>query len=146
MQTPAQDDFSAFAGSEHMFFGLEAPYALIRTEVEAGLRRQISDSVLERLETHGEPKFLTLGRKTADPSKVVAAHFGFSVRARLTVSHAAGAKRDTLEAALTFLFVNVDLPGDERCRTHFDLHGDAVRNFTDERFKERFLSFRAEFP
>lgn len=146
MASSPTDDFGAFAGKEHMFFGLAEPYTLIRAELESGLRKQVPDSVLERIETHGEAKFLTLGRKTPDPSKVVVAHYGFSVLARLSVSYAAGAKREVIETAITFLFVNVDLPGEEKFRTHFDLHGDVARNFTDERFQEWFLSFRAEFP
>ena len=108
MASSPTDDFGAFAGKEHMFFGLAEPYTMIRADLESGLRKQVPDSVLERIETHGEAKFLTLGRKTADPSKVVVAHFGFSVLARLSVSYAAGAKREVIETAITFLFVNVD--------------------------------------
>ena len=129
-----------------MFFGLDAPYAMIRSELEGGLRTQVSDSVLERIQTHGAPKFLTLGRKTSDPSKVVVAHYGFSVLARLSVNYAAGTRREVIETAITFLFVNVDSPGNVKCRTHFDLNDDVARNFTDQCFKDRFLSFRAEFP
>jgi hypothetical protein len=136
------DDFRAFAGAEHMFFGLKDPFGTIRQETEAELRRQVADTVLERIETFGEPKFLTLGKKTQNPSKVVVAHFAFSVLARLYVTSAAGTHREVLDAALTFMFGNVDVPASTTSQTHFDLHGDAQRNFTDDRFKERFLAFR----
>jgi hypothetical protein len=136
------DVFSAFSGAEHMFFALKDPFGMIRQETEAGLRRQVVDAVLERIETFGEPKFLTLGRKTQDPSKVVVAHFAFSVLARLHVNYAGGAKREVITAALTFMFGNVDVPEPPACRTYFDLHRDAQLNFTDDRFEERFLTFR----
>lgn len=139
----AKDDFSAFDGAEHMFLGLNDPFGMIRQETETMLRRQVADSVLERIETLGEPKFLTLGRKTDDASKVVVAHFAFSVLARLHVSFAAGTKHEVIGAALTFMFGNVDVPAGATRQSHFDLHRDAQVNFTDERFQERFLSFRA---
>ena len=69
MREPETDDFSAFSGAEHMFFALKDPFGMIRQETEAGLRRQVPDCVLERIETFGEPKFLTLGRKTQDLSR-----------------------------------------------------------------------------
>lgn len=143
MGEPGHDDFSAFADAEHMFYGLENPFGMIRRETEAGLRGQVADTILERIETFGKPKFLTLGRKTGDPTKVVVAHFAFSVRARLQVTYSGGAKREVIDATLTFMFGNVDPPKIPACRTHFDLHGDAQVNFTDERFEERFLAFRA---
>lgn len=127
-----------------MFFGLKDPFGLIRHETEEGLRRQVPGAVLERIETHGQPKFLTIGKKTADPAKVTVAHYAFSVQARLRVSYAEGTKREVLDSALTFMFGNVDVPGAQICRTHFDLHRDAESNFTDACFNERFLSFRAE--
>jgi hypothetical protein len=138
------DDFRAFTGSEHMFFGLQDPFGMIREETEDGLRRQVADTVLERIETFGKPKFFTLGRKTGDPSTVIVAHFAFAVRARLSVSSAAGTAREVLDAALTFLFGNVDVPGSQVCRTYFDFHDDADSAFEDEIFRDRFLEFRAE--
>ena len=143
MRESAPDDFQAFDGAEHMFLGLKDPFGMIRQETEAGLRRQVADTVLERIETIGTPKFLTLGKKTQDPSQVVVAHFAFSVLARLYVTHDAGAQREVINAALTFMFGNMDFPGAATCRTHFDLHGEAHLNFTDDRFEERFLAFRA---
>lgn len=144
MTTTATDDFSAFAGSEHMFFGLVEPLAMIREETEQGLRGQVPDTVLESLVTRGQPKFLTIGKKTTpDSSQVIVAHFGFSVQAHLTVTYDGGRERAEIEAALTFLFGNVDRPESQQSRTHFDLNDDAARNFTDELFKDRFLAFRA---
>src|SRR5688572_1262694 len=132
MPADPRDDFGVLEGAAHMMFGLPDPFGFIRSETEQGLRGQVSDTVLERIATHGEPKFLTLGKKTGDGSQVVVSHFGFSVRARLSVSFAGGTGREEIESALTFLFGDVDQPGAERCRTHFDFHADAQRNFTDE--------------
>lgn len=144
MPADPRDDFGAFAGTEHMMFGLSDPFALIRQEIERGLRRQVPDSVLERIATQGEPKFLTLGKKVGDGSQLVVSHFGFCVRARLSVSYTGGTRREEIESLLTFLFSDIDQPGSELCRTHFDLHGDAERNFTDDVFRERFIAFRNE--
>ena len=143
MSDLAGDDFRAFAGAEHMFFGLKDPFGMIREVTETGLRGQVADTVLERIETFGEPKFLTLARKTQDPSKVIVAHFAFSVLARLHVTSAGGTYREVIDAALTFMFGNVDVPESSTCRTHFDVHGDAQLNFNDDRFEERFLAFRS---
>lgn len=149
MPADETDDFSAFAGNEHMFFGLKDPYGFIREEVEASLAKQVPGTVVERVETFDTPKFLTLGRKTADPTKIIAAHYAFCVRARLTLSLAGGARREVVDAALTFMFGNVDLRGRDAgvvCRTFFDLHHDAAPNFDDGVLKERFLAFRAGVP
>jgi hypothetical protein len=143
MRESAVDDFGAFAGVEHMFFGLQDPFEMIRQETEAVLRRQVADTVLERIETCGEPKFLTLAKETDDPSKVIVAHFAFSVLARLYVASAGGAHREVIDAALTFMFGNIDVPASSTCRAHFDLHGEAQLNFTHDRFEGRFLAFRS---
>lgn len=144
MPADPRDDFGAFAGTEHMMFGLSDPFGLIREETEKGLRRQVPDTILERIATQGEPKFLTLGKKVGDGSQIVVSHFGFCVRARLSVSYEGGTRHEEIESLLTFLFGEVDQPGAERCRTHFDLHGDAERNFTGDAFRARFIAFRNE--
>lgn len=144
MSTDPRDDFGAFEGTEHMMFGFPDPFGFIRSETENGLRRQVPDAVLERIATQGQPMFLTLGKKIGDSSQMAVSHFGFCVRARLSVSYAGGSRREELESALTFMFGDVDQPGAERCRTHFDLHGDAERNFTEATFQTRFLAFRNE--
>src|SRR5262245_27126147 len=132
MPIRSDDDFSAFEGREHMLFGLSDPWDFIRDETEGTLRRQVPDSVLERIVTFGEPKFLTLGRKTDDGSQMMVSHHAFCIRAQLTVSHAGGAKHELIDALLTFMFGDVDRPGSERCQSYFDVHGDAKTKFTDE--------------
>ena len=138
------DDFAVFAGSEQMFFGLKDPFGLIRSEAESGLRQEVADTELEVIKTFDEPKFLTLGRKTDDGQRMIVTHFGFAVRAQLYVRYAAGTKHEVIDAALTFLFANVDRPGSQKLRTFFDLHADATARFTDDTFRERFLAFKAE--
>jgi len=146
MPIRSDDDFGAFDGLEHMLLGLRDPFDLIRGETEATLRRQIPDTVLERIVTFGEPKFLTLGRKTDDGSQMVVSYHAFCVRAQLSVSHEGVAKHELIDALLTFLFGEVDRPGHERCETYFDVHGDAQANFTDEVFEKRFILFRHNRP
>jgi hypothetical protein len=143
MSADPRDDFSGFNGAEHMFFGLEQRVQMIRRHVEDGLREQVADSVVDAIVMEGEPKFLSLGRKTDDPHKVIVAHFGFCLRARLSLSCDSGRKHETLSAALTFLFGNVDRPGASRMQTHFDLHGDASAGFDEATFKRRLFEFRA---
>jgi len=66
------DDFIAFADVENMWFGpfdRKDVFRVIRCETEDGLRRQVSDTVLERIETVGRPMFLVFGKETSDPSK-----------------------------------------------------------------------------
>lgn len=143
MPAGPDDDFSPFAGSEHLFFGLRDPFGLIREEIEQGLREQVSDTELLSIATLEKPKFLTLGRKT-DDEQVIVTHFAFCLRARLTVLFDERRKGEVLEAALTFLFGNVDQPGKQRFRRHFDMHAAADQHFDDAELKRRFLAFRAE--
>ncbi|RYZ04905.1 MAG: hypothetical protein EOO73_22280 [Myxococcales bacterium] len=140
MPASPDDDFSAFRGQEHMFFGLKDPFGLIRSEVEDALRQQIADTEVVSVATLGEPKFLTLGRKTED-TQVVLTHFAFAVRAKLTVLFDERRKGEVIEALLTFLFGDVDGP-DKRFRRFIDVHEEADRGFDDAVFKERFLAFR----
>lgn len=136
-----RDDFGAFAGVEHMFFGLRDPFAMIREETENMLRKQVPDTVLESIVTFGKPKFLTLGAETGGGARVRVTHFGFCVRGRLSV-RARSIGSATIDAAMTFLFGNVDRRGSETFQTHFDLNDDAERCFDDEVFQQRFLAFR----
>lgn len=100
--------------------------------------------MLDAIKTFDAPKFLTLGRKLSGSNQMLVTHFGFCVRASLYVSYAGGSKHEIVDATLTFLFANVDRPGTERCRTHFDLHAEAPQHFTDEVFQQRFLGYRIE--
>jgi hypothetical protein len=144
MPADPRDDFSAFAGAEHMLFQLRDPYRMIRHEVEAILRRQVSDTEVTAIACGEHPKFLTLGRKTEDGAKVIVSHFGFCVRARIALTYDAGAEREELAASLTFLFGRVDEPGRETQRVFLDVHGDAEQAYTDEGFQARFVAFRSE--
>ena len=144
MPADPRDDFSVFAGNEHMFFTLRDPYALIRDETEAGLRRQVSDTEVVSIACSGAPKFLTIGRKIDGGARIAVTWFAFCVQARIAVTCDAGRQRDELGATLTFLFGRIDEPGREVSRVYIDLHNDAERGFTDESFQERFVAFRTE--
>jgi hypothetical protein len=144
MAADPRDDFSAFAGAEHMLLQLRDPYRMIRAEVEAILRKQVSDTEVVAIACGEHPKFLTLGKKTDDGSKIIVSHFGFCVRARIALTYGAGAGREELSAALTFLFGRVDEPGRETQRVFLDVHADAEHACTDEGFQARFVAFRSE--
>jgi hypothetical protein len=137
------DDFSGFVGSEHMFFGLDAPYATIRAEAERCLQEQVADASLESIRMQGAPRFLTIGRRTDDPSKVIVGHFAFCLRATLDVRSNHGLNHDLLDVCLTFLFGDVDRRGSERSASFFDVGAAALTAYDEEVFKQRFLAFRA---
>lgn len=141
MPASPDDDFSAFRGQEHMFFGLRDPFGLLRREVEDALCEQVPDTEVLSIATHGEPKFLTLGRK-ADDERVIVTHFAFAVQAKVTVLFDERRKGEVLEALVTLLFGGVDT-SEKRYRRYFDVHEEATRCFDDAVFKERFLAFRA---
>jgi hypothetical protein len=143
MDADPRDDFAGFAGFEHMFFGLVDPLRMIREDVERGLRKQVPDCVIEAITMDGAPRFLTIARKTEQENEVIVAHFAFCLRATLVASSAASGRRDEIPAALTYLLGHVDRPGEQTCRTHFDLHGDAERGFEASALERRFLEFRA---
>ena len=143
------DDFRAITDAEGVWFGpfdRDDLFGLIRLETEKGLRRQVSDSVLERIETFGTPMCLVLAREMDDVSKARVGHVAFAVRAHLLVSYAAGTRHERIEAALTFFFGNIDVPGGTVCSAHFELHGEAELNFNDTCFKTRVMAFRADVP
>jgi hypothetical protein len=144
MPADPRDDFSVFGGNEHMFFTLRDPYRTIRDETEASLRRQVADTVVTSIVCTAPPKFLTLGRKIDDGTRVAVSFFAFCVRARIALTCDAGQQHDELHATLSFLFGRIDEPGHETSRVHIDVHADAERAFTDEVFQQRFAAFRAE--
>jgi hypothetical protein len=144
MISDPRDDFGVFTGNEHMFYGLADPFALVRAEVERSLRAQMADTVVDSITAHGEPKFLTLGRKVGDGSKMVVTWFGTCFAARIAVSYDTGRKHERLAATFTLLIGRIDEPGKERARTFLDVHADAERGFTDETFQARLMAFRHE--
>lgn len=139
--TEPRDDFSIFAGAEHMFFGLQAPYAYFREQIEAPLQEQVPGTLVERIVCFEQPKWLTLGRKIeGDERHVTVGHYG--VCFRCTVDVRAGDYVESLDATVTALFCDVDR--DARARISMDVHADAVRAFDDAVFQQRFLAFRHE--
>ena len=142
MPADPRDDFSVFAANEQMFFTLRDPYRMMRDEVEAGLRRQVADTEVTAIACSDAPKYLTLGRKIEDGTRIAVAYFAFCVRAQIALTYDGGQQRDELPATLTFLFGRVDEPGREMSRVYIDVHGDAERNFTDDAFQQRFIAFR----
>jgi len=144
--TDPRDDYTVFAGSEHMFHGLGEPYRLIREMTEASLRRQVVDAAIESIACHGAPKWLTMGRKVGDGEQVIVTYFGFCVQARLVVTSNAGQDREDLESTLTFLLGRMDEPGQQISSMYLDLHDDARARFDDKVFQLRFVAFRQGQP
>jgi hypothetical protein len=144
MAADPRDDFRAFADHEHMFFGLADPYAAIRSELSDQLRSQVPDTEVESIVVHELPRWLTIGRRLDDSTKLVVVYWGVCFRARIAVTLGYG--REDLTATLTFLFGNWDNPEQQRVRTYFDLGADAERGFTADLFERRFLAFRNDEP
>lgn len=142
MAADPRDRFDGFTGEEHIFLILDDPLALIRAEVEHGLREQIADTELDAIVMDGEPKVLTVGQRVGEEDAITVQHVGFCLRARLAVHHGGG--REELDSTLTFLFGHLDRPGQQQLRTYFDLQGDAPAAFTDETFDERFEQLRSD--
>lgn len=141
MSADPRDDFSSFAGVEHMLFGLDDPFVLIRAEIEAGLTRQVPSTRVESIRCTGEPKFLTIGRRREDdPGKVIVTHFASCFRC--TIDVASDTRAESLVATVTLCFGEVDQPGAERMRSFIDVHDDAESAFDDAAFQQRFLEFR----
>jgi hypothetical protein len=144
MPADSRDDFSVCNGTEHMFVGFSDPYALVRSEIEAGLCAKVPDTVIDSVVAFDTPKFLTVGRKTNDGAHLVVSCAGFCVATRLSVRYDGGQKKEVLVAAVTFLLGRIDEPGQQCMRAHFDLHGEFRRGFTDDAFEARFQQFRAD--
>lgn len=140
MAADPRDRFDGFSGDEHIFLILDDPLAMIRNEVEHGLREQIADTVLDAITMNGEAKLLTSGQR-ADEDSMTVQHVGFCFQATLALHH--GEQHEQLEATLTFLFGLLDRPGQEQMRTYFDLASDAADGFDDDTFDARFEEFRS---
>lgn len=141
MGTDPRDDFSIFDDHAHMFFNLKDPFELIRDQVEETLRAQVEGTQVASIRAHGEPKWLTLGRKVPDqPDKVAVGHFALCFLCSIAVESPGHA--ESLEAAVTLAFRDIDRPGEERMRLWMDLFADAEAAHRDETLEERFLAFR----
>jgi hypothetical protein len=141
MSADPRDDFSSFAGVEHMLFGLDDPFVRIRAEIEASLTKQVPSTRVESIRCTAEPKFLTLGRRREDePGKVIVTYFANCFRC--TIDVATDTRAESLIATVTLCFGEVDQPGAERMCSFIDLNDDAEPAFEDAAFQQRFLEFR----
>lgn len=136
-----RDDFSIFADSEHMFFGLGSPYSYFRGQIEDALQKQLAGTVVEQIVCFDTPKWLTLGRRIeGDDNHVTVGHYAVCFRCAVDV--VAGEYRESIGATVTAMFCDVDR--EARARISMDMHADAARVFDDTLFQERFLRFRDE--
>lgn len=137
-----RDDFGCFAGSEHMFFGIREPFGLIREQVENMFRSQVASSRIHSIRAEGEPKFLTIGRRSEpDDGMVVVSHFAMCFRCSVDVESDEH-REPALRCTMMMAFGDVDKRGEARMRAWMDLHADADAAFDDEVFRQRFLEFR----
>lgn len=140
--TDTRDDFAIFEGLEHMFFGLDEPFAVIREELEAMFRQQVPSSKLNSITARGEPRFLTLGRRLEDDEdKIVVTHYGVCFQCTVDVE-SDDHREPELACTMTLAFGDIDAPGEQRMQTWMDLHADADPAFEEDAFKAKFLEFR----
>ena len=142
MPVDPRDDFGVCSGTEHMFVRFSDPFALIRAEIEAGLRAKVPDTILDSIVACETPRFLTAGRRSKDGAHLVVSSAGFCIATQLSVRYDGGRKSEVLVAAVTLLLARLDEPGQQRMRAHFDVHGEFRRGFTDDAFEARFQTFR----
>jgi hypothetical protein len=137
-----RDDFGIFAETTHMFFGVDEPFAMLRSELEDMFRQQIASSRINAIKTVGEPKFLTMGhRLEGDEDKVVVTHYGVCFQCSIDVE-TDDHREPELWCTMTVAFGDLDQPGDERMQAWMDIGGDADAAFEEEAFKGKFLEFR----
>lgn len=138
-----RDDFSVFADSRHMFFGLDEPFAYIRSQIEGALLGQVQGSVVDAIRAR-EPRFLTMGRKVDDGRSMVVTHSGCCFRADIAASWPAGDERASaqLEGTFTMFFGGLDSEEDLSVRIFLDLGEDAEEGHSEARFQQRMLAFR----
>ncbi|NJK32960.1 MAG: hypothetical protein HC927_11430 [Deltaproteobacteria bacterium] len=136
-----RDDFSPFAGNEHMFFNLDDPFAFIREQLEQVLQQQVPSTRIEAIRCHDEPKFLTLGRKLADePGQMIVTHYASCFQCRITVH--TDDHDEVLPATVTLCVGDIDEPGAERSQLFLHIYHDAKPAYEDDEFRTRFLEFR----
>ncbi|MBA2539536.1 MAG: hypothetical protein H0V17_07875 [Deltaproteobacteria bacterium] len=140
MPADPRDDFAVLEGAEHMLFGLDDPYAVIRREVTTYLRQTTPDTAVQRIVVYGDPKWLTLTRRDGDAMPVTG--FGLCMQARVT--SVIGYASEQAAATVTLLCCRWDQPGRELVRAYVDFGTDAEPGFSDEAFQHRLFAFRHE--
>jgi len=142
MAADPRDDFRVLQDSEHMLFGLDDPYGVIRREVARYLQTVTPDLEVERIACHGDPKWLTITRRLGTTTTMTVTGFGLCLHA--TITSGVGYASDQAAAVITLLCVRWDEPARELVRAFVDLGADGEAGFTDEAFQHRLLAFRSE--
>ncbi len=141
MSADPRDDFSPFEGSEHMFFGLDDPFGYIRQHLEEVLTSQVPSTRINSIRCHGEPKFLTLGRKLEDdPDKVVVTYCASCFQCTIDVE--TDEHREQLPSTVTLCLGEIDRADDQRAQLFLHIYHDADPAFEEDEFRARFLEFR----
>ena len=146
MAADPRDDFRVLDDTEHLLFGLDDPFAVLRREVTRYLQQQSPDTEVEQIACRGEPKWLTLTRRTdvglgTAPAMTVT---GFGLCVEATITSGAGYASEQAAATITLLCCRWDQPKRELVRAFVDLGADAGPGFSDEAFQHRLLAFRHE--
>jgi hypothetical protein len=143
MPADPRDDFDVLEGSEHMLFGLDDPYEVLRVETARYLAQTTPDLELERIECTGSPKWLTITRRT-DPQQPELTVTGFGLCIEATLTFGSGYASEQAPAVITLLCVRWNEPYRQLVRAYVDLGPDVELGSTDEAFQHRLLTFRAE--
>ena len=146
MGADPRDDFRVLDDTEHMLFGLDDPYGVIRREVTRYLQQQSPDTEVEQIACRGEPKWLTLTRRTATAlgaaPEMTVTGFGLCVESMITSG--VGYASEQSMATITLLCCRWDEPRRELVRAFVDVGPEAAPGFSDEAFQHRLLAFRHE--
>ncbi len=143
MPADPRDDFGVLEGSEHMLFGLDDPYGVLRVETARYLAQTTPDLELESIACTGSPKWLTITRRI-DPQNSLMTVTSFGLCTEAVIMFGSGYGSEQAEATITLLCVRWNEPYRQLVRAYVDLGADVVPGYTDEAFQHRLLAFRAE--
>jgi hypothetical protein len=116
------------------------PRAVVREEVERCFAQQVAGSVLERLTITRDPRYLTGGRRAADPTKIVVVRAALAAPFAALVRDPQGGLHEVIGV---FSWVAVGLEGtDRRDRFYLDLDEDAAQAV--DRLTERIYELSPE--
>ncbi len=122
---PLDQDLKKLEPTLHMLRWLsEDPFRTIVEEITSILNRQVPGSILHRFHVVSEPDWLTGALPSSDdPSKVILVRTGVAFPFELSVETPA---KELFELCGVFSWVgiNLNLPGQAKQRTWFDIDGD----------------------
>ena len=140
----ATDDWSAFAGHEHVFLGMNEPGAFLRSCVEGVLGQSAPGVTVDSIRALDRPKHLLAARPPAPGGSARILALAVAFPASLEVSQQGGSTRDRVECCVTVLLGDLDKPGRQRVARFLDIAGNGPAALEDNRFAARFAEFQRE--